>query len=106
MFPNLYCASFIDMYFQNNQQFLGRSQILLGSYPVGVVLRGFPQLCRPHARVILDGATRRLRELGDVHDVLGVLGDDRVVPDCAACSGVVAERRVDGEDDVLDVNGK
>ena len=33
-----------------------------------------------HARVILDGATCRLSELGDVRDVLGVLGVDLVVP--------------------------
>ena len=31
-------------------------------------------------RVILDGAACRLGEHGDVHDVLGVLGDDHVVP--------------------------
>ena len=35
---------------------------------------------RSHARVILDGATCRLSELGDVRDVLGVLGVDHVVP--------------------------
>ena len=34
---------------------------------VGVVVRGFS------ARVILDGATCRPRELGDVRDVLSVL---------------------------------
>ena len=33
-----------------------------------------------HARAILDGSVCRLRELGDVHDVLGVLGVDHVVP--------------------------
>ena len=33
-----------------------------------------------HARVILDGAACRLRELGDVRDVPGVLGVDHVVP--------------------------
>ena len=30
--------------------------------------------------MILDGAACRLGELGDVHDVLGVLGEDHVVP--------------------------
>ena len=30
--------------------------------------------------MILDGAACRLGEHGDVHDVLGVLGDDLVVP--------------------------
>ena len=33
-----------------------------------------------HARVILDGAPCRLGEHGDVHDELGVLGADHVVP--------------------------
>ena len=33
-----------------------------------------------HARVILDGTASQLGELGDVRDVLGVLGDDHVVP--------------------------
>ena len=33
-----------------------------------------------HATMILDGAACRLGEPGEVHDVLGALGDDRVVP--------------------------
>ena len=33
-----------------------------------------------HARVILDGAACRLGDPGEVHDALGVLGVDRVVP--------------------------
>ena len=41
---------------------------------------GFRHSASFHARVILDGAACRLRELGDVHDVLGVLGVDHVVP--------------------------
>ena len=41
---------------------------------------GFRHSASFHARVILDGATCRLKELGDVRDVLGVLGVDRVVP--------------------------
>ena len=41
---------------------------------------GFRHSAGFHARVILDGAACRLGEHGDVHDVLGVLGGDRVVP--------------------------
>ena len=41
---------------------------------------GFRHSAGCHARVILDGAACRPRELGDVHDVLGVLGVDHVVP--------------------------
>ena len=41
---------------------------------------GFRHSAGFHARVILDGAACRLGELGDVHDELGVLGYDRVVP--------------------------
>ena len=33
-----------------------------------------------HTRVVLDGAACRLGGLGEVDDVLGVLGVDRVVP--------------------------
>ena len=55
--------------------------------------------------MILDGATCRPRELGDVRDALGVLGVALVCPDCSACPGV-AEGRVNEEDDVLVVNGR
>ena len=41
---------------------------------------GFRHSAGLHARVILDGATCPLRELGDVRDVLGVLGVALVVP--------------------------
>ena len=41
---------------------------------------GFRHCARLHARVILDGAACRLRELGDVRDVLGVLGVENIVP--------------------------
>ena len=41
---------------------------------------GFRPSAGFHARVILDGAACRLGERGDVHDVLGVLGHDKVVP--------------------------
>ena len=41
---------------------------------------GFRHYASLHARVILDGATSRVKELGDVRDVLGVLGVALVVP--------------------------
>ena len=41
---------------------------------------GFRHSAGLHARVILDGAACRLGEPGEVHDALGVLGVDRVVP--------------------------
>ena len=40
---------------------------------------GFRHSASFHARVILDGAACRLRKLGVVRDVLGVLGVDPVV---------------------------
>ena len=46
----------------------------------GVVVRGFRHSAGFHASVILDGAACRLGEHGDVHDVLGVLRVDPVVP--------------------------
>ena len=63
---------------------------------------GFRHSAGLHARVILDGAACRLTELGDVRDVLGVLGADHVVP---IVLRVVVERRVN-EEDVLVVDGK
>ena len=73
---------------------------------VGVVVGGFHHSAGFYARVILDGAVCRQEEHGDVHDVLGVLGDDRsCCPGCAACSCVVVEGRVN-EDDVLVVYGR
>ena len=53
----------------------------LSTVMVGVVVRGVSatlQVC--HTRVILGGAACRLGEPGEVDDVLGVLGVDRVVP--------------------------
>ena len=40
---------------------------------------GFRHSAGFHAREILDGAACRLGEPGDVHDELGVLGDDHDV---------------------------
>ena len=56
--------------------------------------------------MILDGAARQLGDPGEVADALGVLGVDRGVPICSACSGVVVEGRVNEEEGVLVVNGK
>ena len=39
---------------------------------------GFRHSAGFHARVVLDGAACRLGGLGEVDDVLGVLGEDRV----------------------------
>ena len=41
---------------------------------------GFRHSAGFHARVVLDGAACRLGGLGEIGDVLGVLGVDRVVP--------------------------
>ena len=57
-----------------------RSLSLSTGMAVGVVVRGFRHSAGLHARVILDGAACPLRELGDVRDVLGVLGVALVVP--------------------------
>ena len=59
-----------------------------------------------HARVTLDGAACRLGDPGEVHDVLGVLGVDRVVPIVVRVLVFVVEGRVNEEDDVLVVNGR
>ena len=60
------------------------------------VLREFPPLCR----------FSRQSGLGEVDDVLGVLGDRSCCPTCSACSGVVVQGRVNEEENVLVVNGK
>ena len=67
---------------------------------------GFRHSAGFHARVILDGAACRLGEPGDVHDVLGVLGADRVVPIVLRVLCVVVEGRMNEEDDVLVGNGR
>ena len=56
--------------------------------------------------MVLDGATCRLGELGEVDDVPGCSWSRSCCPDCRACSGVVVEGRVNEEDDVLVVRGK
>ena len=57
-----------------------------------------------HARVILDGAACRLRKLGDVRDVLGVLGVVHGVPIVLRVR--VTEARGNEEDDVLVVRDR
>ena len=65
---------------QDNLQSLRQSQALWVHNMWKLSSAGFRHSACFHARVILDVAARRLGEHGDVHDVLGVLGDDRVVP--------------------------
>ena len=91
---------------QDNLQSLRQSQALWVHNLWELSSAGFRHSACFHARVILDVAARRLGEHGDVHDVLGVLGERSCCPDCAACSGVVVEGRVNEEDDVLVVNGR
>ena len=70
--------------FQNNSQPRFHLLSIVGSVLVfklwELSCAGFRRSAGFHARVILDGAACPLGEHGDVHDVLGVLGVDRVVP--------------------------
>ena len=70
----------IDMDLQDNVRSSRQSQALWAHNLWELSCAGFRHSAGFHARVILDGAACRLGEHGDVHDVLGVLGDDRVVP--------------------------
>ena len=54
--------------------FSSRLRISFSSNLLELWCAGFRHSAGLHARVILDGATCRLRELGDVRDVLSVLG--------------------------------
>ena len=65
---------------QNKLQFLRQSQALWAHNLWELSCEGFRPSAGFHARVILDGAACQLWEIGDVHDVLGVLGVDLVVP--------------------------
>ena len=65
---------------QNKLRSLTQSQALWAHDLWVLWCAGFRHLAGLHARVILDGATRRLRELGDVRRVLGVLVVALVVP--------------------------
>ena len=95
----------VNVDLQNNLRSLRQSQALWAHNLRELWCAGFRHSASLHARVILDGAACRLRELGDVRDVLGVLGDASCCTGCAACSCVV-EGRVNEEDDVLVVNGR
>ena len=65
---------------QNKLRFLRQSQVLWAHSLWEFWCAGFRHSADLHARLILDGAACRLRELGDVRDVLGVLGVALVVP--------------------------
>ena len=58
---------------QNNLRSLRQSQALWAHNLWELWRAGFRHSAGLHGRVILDGATCRLRELGDVRDVLSVL---------------------------------
>ena len=70
----------INMDLHDNLRSLGQSQALWAHDLWELSCAGFRHSAGLHARVILGGAACRLGEHGDVHDPLGVLGDDRVVP--------------------------
>ena len=65
-------------FFLGCKQILSRPLVLHNLWELWCA--GFRHSAGLYARVILDGATCRLGDLGDVHDVLGVHGDDHVVP--------------------------
>ena len=70
----------IDIDLEDNFRSFKQSQTLWAHDLWELSCAGFRHSASFHARVILDGAACRLGEHGDVHGVLGVLGDDRVVP--------------------------
>ena len=70
----------IDMDLQNKLRSLRQSQVLWAHNLWDLWCAGLRHSAGLHERVILDGATYRLRELGDVRDVLGVLGVALLVP--------------------------
>ena len=55
-------------------------EVVVGPELWRMLCAGFRHSASFHGRVILDGAACRLGDPGEVHDVLGVLGVDRVVP--------------------------
>ena len=59
---------------------LKQSQALWAHNMWRMFCAGFRHSARFHARAVLDGAACRLEGIGEVDDVLGVLGADRVVP--------------------------
>ena len=70
----------MDMDLQNKFRSLRQSQALWAHNLWELSCAGFRRSAGFHARVILDGAACRLRELGDVHDVLVVLRVAFVAP--------------------------
>ena len=65
---------------ENKLRSLRQSQVLWAHNLWELWYAGFRHSAGLHATVILDGATCRLRELGDVRDVWSVLGVAFVVP--------------------------
>ena len=63
----------IDMDLQNQLRSMRWSQVPWAHNLWELLCAGFRHSAGRHTRVILDGATCRLRELGDVRDVLSVL---------------------------------
>ena len=63
----------VDMDLQNKLRSLRRSQVLWAQNLWELLCAGFRNSAGLHARVILDGTACRLRQLGDVRHVLGVL---------------------------------
>ena len=63
----------IVMDLQDNLGSFRQSQALWAHNLWELSCAGFRHYAGFHARVILDGAACRVGELGDVHDVLGVL---------------------------------
>ena len=70
----------IDMDLQNKLRSLRQSQVLWARNLWELWCAGFCHSAGLHVRVILDGVTCQLRELGDVCDVLGILRVALVVP--------------------------
>ena len=70
----------IDMDLQNNLRSLRESQAVWAHNLWELSCAGFRHSAGFYARVILDGAACRLGGLGELGDVLGVLGGERVVP--------------------------
>ena len=70
----------IDMHLQKKLRSLRQSQVHWAHNLWDLLCAGFRHSAGLHARVILDGATCRLKELGGVRDLLSVLGVALVVP--------------------------
>ena len=65
---------------QNKFRFFRQSQAPWAYNLLELSCAGFSHSAGLHARVTLNGAACRLRELGEEREVLGVLGVDHVIP--------------------------